>query len=99
MASGTIKGSPLETITVANGVKAYRKGNIVTVVWNNSEITSTTARTYYGTLPDGWKPSDSIFGVNINAFPGYGCVSANGTVEGYRNSSGTILAYVTYVTA
>lgn len=99
MATSTIKGSPLETITIANNVNAYRKGNIVTVVWNNSAITSTTARTYYGTLPAGWKPPDAIFGVDINAFSGYGCVNSSGTVEGYRKSSGTILTYVTYVTA
>lgn len=97
MAVSTIKSVAVETYQVASKVTAYRRGGVVTIIWNNAPVTSTSSRTRYGTLPVGWRPSGGIFNREINTSTSYVCVSSSGVVEGFRNSSGDLLGSVTYV--
>ena len=101
MAVSTIKKTDaLETIHIATGVNAYRRGNVVTVIFNNAVTTSTTARTTYGTLPVGWRPPDASYAVEVNSYNGYGVVTQTGDVQGFRKSAtGNVSCVVTYVTA
>lgn len=101
MAVSVIKGQSIENISLETGVNAYRKGNVVTVVFWNASITSTTARTTYGTLPVGWRPPTDIFSANIYDGIGYGNVLANGEVQGFRRDTiaNKVTTFITYVTA
>lgn len=97
MAVSTIQGVAVETYQVASTVTAYKNGNVVTVIWADAPVTSTSARTTYGTLPVGWRPPSTVFNREINTSASYVCVSSNGAVQGFRNSSGNLLGNVTYV--
>lgn len=97
MATSIIKAENIETYTVGTNCIAYRRGHIVTVIFENVTATSTSARTKIGTMPDGWCPPSAVYGFNVNG-AGYCDVLYDGTVEVFRPSVGNVLGYVTYVT-
>ena len=97
MATSTIKAENLESYSVTTACIAYRRGHIVTVVFNNVTPASTSQRTNIGTLPVGWRPPGVVYGYNANG-TGYGDVLTNGVVQVFGGSNKTNIAgYVTYV--
>lgn len=96
MAESIIKGGH-EIYSVASNIYAYRKSGIVTVRIDGATVTSTTQRTNFGTLPEGWRPNNSVYGANVDGNTGYCAVAYDGAVQGFRTTSGTVRVTITYV--
>lgn len=87
-----------ETMTFASGlIVAVKRGFTVSVLFNGPNTTSTSQRTTYGTLPQGWRPAMTAVAQNISGVTGYGCVDTDGSVQAFRPSqTGRIDCLVTY---
>lgn len=98
MATSTIKKiDNLETYSVATGCSANRRGHIVTVIVENITPSSTSVRTNIGTLPEGWRPANAVFGWNVTG-AGYCDVLSSGAVQVFGGSSkDNVLGTITYV--
>lgn len=98
MATSTIKKiDNLETYSVVTGCIAYRRGHIVTIIFENIKPTSASQRTNIGTLPAGWRPPSGVYGWNVSG-PGYCDVISNGAVQVFGGSGkDNVLGTVTYV--
>lgn len=85
-----------QSLTIRTGVKAYKRGNVVTITVSNIVPTSTTERTLLGTLPEGWRPPDELYAANISGNTGYADVLPNGKIEAFRPTRGRVDAFITY---
>lgn len=86
-----------EEYTVHAQVSAYKRGNVVTVIFTEARTTSTSARTTFGTLPSGWEPKQTVYSGNISGNIGYVCVTEYGQCQGFRPTTDRVDGYVTYV--
>lgn len=97
MESTIKKVDNLETYSVTTKCIAYRRGHIVTVTVVNITPSSTSGRTNIGTLPEGWRPANAVYGWNVNG-TGYCDVLGSGEVQVFGGSSkADVLGNVTYV--
>lgn len=98
MAESIIKGGyEIFNVSAANNVYAYRRCGIVTVRVEGATITNTSQRTALGTLPQGWRPNNTVYAASIDGNTGYIDVLDDGTVQGFRTTAGTVRSTITYV--